>query len=107
MKKLFALLLFCFVLPANASLKVAVASNFKVTLTEIVALYAQQSEQKILISSGSTGILYNQIKHGAPFDLFLSADEERAELIEHSKQGIKGSRFTYARGQLGFLDTGQ
>lgn len=102
MKHIGVLLLLCFVLPAHASLKVAVASNFKVTLSEIVALYELQSEQKVLISSGSTGILYNQIKHGAPFDLFLSADSERAKLIEQSKLGIDGSRFTYAIGELAF-----
>ncbi|MCP4325508.1 MAG: molybdate ABC transporter substrate-binding protein [Psychromonas sp.] len=100
--RLTALLLLFFTFSANASLKIAVASNFRVTLSEIVALYKQQSEQKILISSGSTGILYNQITHGAPFDLFLSADSERAKLIELSKLGVDGSRFTYAQGQLAF-----
>lgn len=91
-----------FSLSANATLKVAVASNFKVTLEEIISLYSQQSDQKILVSSGATGVLYNQIKHGAPFDLFLSADSERAALIEESTSGVKGSRFTYAQGKLAF-----
>jgi len=96
------LLLMLVTLPVNASLKVAVASNFKVTLDRIATLYQQQSGQKILISSGSTGTLYHQIKQGAPYDLFLSADSERAQLIEESAQGIDGSRFTYAQGQLAF-----
>jgi molybdate transport system substrate-binding protein len=102
MKQLFALLLLSIILPVNASLKVATASNFKITLIKVVELYSQQSDQKILISSAATGTLYNQISHGAPFDLFLSADKDRAELIEQSKLGIKGSRFTYARGKLAF-----
>jgi molybdate transport system substrate-binding protein len=102
MKQLFAFLLLSIILPVNASLKVATASNFKITLIKIVELYSQQSDQKILISSAATGTLYNQISHGAPFDLFLSADKDRAELIELSKLGIKGSRFTYARGKLAF-----
>lgn len=96
------LLLLVFTLPVNASLKIAVASNFRVTLNEIVTLYQQQSKTKILISSGSTAILYHQINHGAPFDLFLSADSQRAQFIEQSKFGINGSRFTYATGQLAF-----
>jgi len=100
--RLTILLLLFFTLPAHASLKVAVASNFKVTLEEIASLYEQQSGQKIVISSASTGTLYNQINHGAPFDLFLSADSERAQLIEQSPFGIKGSRFTYAQGSLAF-----
>ena len=47
-------------------------------------------------------MLYAQISNGAPFDIFLSADSERAKKIENSKQGISGSRFTYAQGQLAF-----
>lgn len=99
---LLILLLITAALPVHASLKIAVASNFKVTLDEIVSRYQLQSKQKIIISSGSTGILYNQIRHGAPFDLFMSADSTRAELIEQSPLGIKGSRFTYAQGALAF-----
>ncbi|PKF60670.1 molybdate ABC transporter substrate-binding protein [Psychromonas sp. psych-6C06] len=95
----------CFVLcvfPVHATLKIAVASNFKTTLNEIVLLYEAQSDQKIFVSSGSTGILYNQISHGAPFDLFLSADSDRAKRIEDSGLGVEGSRFTYAQGVLAF-----
>ena len=108
MRPLLFFITMLFTFPVNASLKIAVASNFKVTLEEIVSLYEQQyphqSQQKILISSASTGTLYNQINHGAPFDLFLSADKERAELIEQSDLGIKGSRFTYAQGTLAFWE---
>ena len=102
MIRFFVLLLLLFALPVSATLKIAVASNFRVTLDEIVTLYNQQSKQKILVSSASTGVLYNQINHGAPFDLFLSADSERALLIEQSKFGINNSRFTYATGALAF-----
>ncbi|WP_413699204.1 molybdate ABC transporter substrate-binding protein [Psychromonas sp. KJ10-10] len=102
MKYFFTLCLFVASFSADASLKVAVASNFKVTLDEIISLYSQQSQQQILVSSGATGVLYNQIKHGAPFDLFLSADSKRAELIEASQWGVQGSRFTYAQGKIAF-----
>jgi len=95
-------LLLFFTLPTNAALKVAVASNFKVTLDEIAVRYQQQTGERIVISSASTGTLYNQIRHGAPFDLFLSADSERAQLIEQSSFGMPGSRFTYAQGRLAF-----
>lgn len=87
---------------AQASIKVAVASNFKMTLTEIAARYETQTGQKILISSASTGILYHQIQQGAPFDLFLSADLQRAKLTEDSDKGVSGSRFTYAQGRIAF-----
>ncbi len=87
---------------ANASIKIAVASNFKITLDDISKKYKKQTGKTVIISSASTGILFNQIKHGAPFDLFLSADSKRAKLIENSVQGVMGSRFTYAKGRLAF-----
>lgn len=102
MKRLILLLALLTTHSAHAAIKVAVASNFKQTLSEIAKLYKQQTGEVVLISSASTGTLYNQIKNGAPFDLFLSADSERAKLIEQAKQGIKGSRFTYAQGKLAF-----
>jgi len=98
---LLLLVLLCSV-SVQASIKVAVASNFKTTLIEIAARYEKQTGQKILISSASTGILYHQIQQGAPFDLFLSADSERARLTEASDKGVQGTRFTYAQGQIAF-----
>lgn len=102
MQRLLLSLLLLATMPVNGAINVAVASNFKQTLSEIALLYQRQTGQAILISSASTGTLYNQIKHGAPFDLFLSADSERAKLIEASAQGVAGSRFTYASGRLAF-----
>lgn len=84
------------------TIKVAVASNFKSSLSEIAQNYEVMTGQKVLISSASTGTLYNQIRHGAPFDIFLSADKKRAKLIEESEFGVKGTRFTYAQGQIAF-----
>jgi len=102
MQRLLLSLLLLATMPVNGAINVAVASNFKQMLSEIALLYQAQTGQSILISSASTGTLYNQIKHGAPFDLFLSADSERAKLIESSAQGVAGSRFTYATGRLAF-----
>lgn len=102
MKLLLSVLLLITSSYSYSAIKVAVASNFKTTLTEIAHNYEQQTGHKVLISSASTGILYNQIQHGAPFDLFLSADSERALLIEDSLKGVKGTRFTYAQGILAF-----
>jgi len=100
---LFFLALSCLTQAASQiPIKVAVASNFKNSLAEIAGRYKAKTGQSILISSASTGTLYNQIRHGAPFDLFLSADKKRAQLIEQSAQGVAGSRFTYAQGQLAF-----
>ena len=50
--------------------------------------------------SGSTGKLYAQILHGAPFDVFLAADSERPRLLEQAGQAVPGTRFTYAQGKI-------
>jgi molybdate transport system substrate-binding protein len=52
------------------------------------------------MSSGATGKLYAQIKNGAPFDVFLAADDERPTLLEEEGVAVTGSRFTYALGML-------
>lgn len=55
-------------------LRIAVASNFKLPLNKIVSQYQNTTGNKVTLSSASSGILYHQIKAGAPFDVFLSAD---------------------------------
>ncbi|UTF59337.1 molybdate ABC transporter substrate-binding protein [Gilvimarinus sp. DA14] len=83
---------------AAEPLKIAVASNFKPTLEALEKLWAQQHETDWVISSGPSGALTQQIIHGAPFAVFLSADESFADKI-HSL-GLGAKPVTYARGQL-------
>jgi molybdate transport system substrate-binding protein len=54
----------------------------------------------ITLSAGSTGKLYAQIVNGAPFDVFLAADQNRPRQLEETAHGVSGSRFTYAVGRL-------
>ena len=82
----------------RASLRIAVASNFAPTLDKIAREFTKESGIPITIIPGSTGKLFAQIKQGAPFDVFLSADQERPKLLELEK--LATSRFTYAIGQL-------
>ena len=85
-------------LMAKTDIKIAVASNFHYTLSELLKSYPPADKIQIKLSSGSSGMLYAQIKQGAPFDLFLSADALRPELLE--KQQLTLSRKTYALGKL-------
>ena len=87
--------------PVNANeALVAVATNFTTVLEKLRDQFEASTEYRIKVTSGSTGLLYAQIVHGAPFDIFLAADEARPALIEESGLGISGSRFTYAKGRL-------
>lgn len=83
-----------------ASLKVAVAANFKPLLKQLKPQFEKQHSTKLSLSSASTGVLYAQITHGAPFDVLLAADEKRPRLLENNNLIIEGSRKTYAIGQL-------
>ncbi len=79
---------------------VAVAANFLATLNAIATGFEQDSGHTAVVSSGSSGKLYAQIKNGAPFDVFFSADVMRPKLLEEEGFAVPGSRFTYAVGRL-------
>ena len=85
---------------ANDSLHIAVASNFLATLKSVSRDFTQKTGIKVHISNGATGMLYAQIKHGAPYDLFFSADSKRPLLLEKNGLIEPGSRFTYVVGKL-------
>jgi molybdate transport system substrate-binding protein len=91
----------CLALPAMAdSLLIATATNFRPALADISRSFQSETGHRVSISSASTGILYNQILHGAPFHIFLAADTERPERLERSGHVVSASRFTYAWGKL-------
>lgn len=79
---------------------VAVAANFTAPMKEISADFEKTTGHKVVLSFGSSGKFYSQIKNGAPFQLFLSADEEKPAQLEKDGLVIIGSRFTYAVGTL-------
>lgn len=86
----------------DAPLNIAVASNFKVTAQHIAQQFSKAFGIPVNISSASTATLYQQILRGAPFDLFLSADEKHVQLLLEQERLVKQSEFVYAQGQLVF-----
>ncbi len=83
-----------------AEINVAVASNFKSTLQKISADFKMATGHDSKISSGSSGKLFAQIKHGAPYDVFLSADEKLPDLLIRDKLASRESAHIYALGKL-------
>ena len=66
----------------------------------LIQEFENQAPHQIKASYGSSGKLFAQINQGAPFQVFLSADQHKpAKLIENGL-GVKGTQFTYAQGQL-------
>jgi molybdate transport system substrate-binding protein len=82
---------------AEEIISVAVAANFITAFKEIAADFETKTKIKVEGTFSSTGNLYSQITNGAPYDLFLSADEERPAKL--NKDGAAEKPFIYAKGQ--------
>lgn len=86
---------------ANAgSTHVAVAANFGDAAKEIAARFKARTGHDAVLSFGTSGQFYTQIKEGAPFQILLSADEERPRKLVDDGLAVPKSRFTYAVGKL-------
>lgn len=83
-----------------AQVHVAVAANFASTMSDLAALFEASTQNQVLVSVGSTGRLYAQIKNGAPFDVFFAADAARPARLDKERAIVPGSRFTYAVGRI-------
>ena len=85
------------------SLNVAVASNFSHTLHSISEDFNSRTGHQLRISSASTGKLYTQIKLGAPFDVFMAADENRPNRLITEGNATSALSKIYATGKLVLL----
>lgn len=83
-----------------ADTQVAVAANFTEPAKEIAQAFKAASGHTAILSFGSSGQFYAQMSHGAPYEVFLSADAERPLKAEQAGLGVAGTRFTYAVGRL-------
>jgi len=81
---------------AEEKISVAVAANFISVFKELAADFEAKTKIKVEDTFSSTGNLYSQITNGAPYDLFLSADEERPAMLY--KDGAADKPFIYAKG---------
>ena len=97
---LLALLLFAFSSTAAAgeSVNAAVAANFMQPFKEIAKSFESQNSVSVVATFASSGHLTGQIMNGAPYDIFLSADEERPAAL--SQKGLAEKPFVYARGRV-------
>ncbi|MDD2046065.1 molybdate ABC transporter substrate-binding protein [Pseudomonas putida] len=80
--------------------QVAVAANFTAPIQAIAKDFEKDTGHKLVAAYGATGQFYAQIKNGAPFEVFLAADDSTPAKLESEGDSVKGSRFTYAIGTL-------
>ena len=87
-------------LATAAEVKVAVAANFAAPMKEIAAVFESRTGHKLVLTPGASGKFFAQITNGAPFEVFLSADDETPARLEKLGKAVAGSRVTYAIGRL-------
>lgn len=98
---LFALVFAGAAAPALAAeTQVAVAANFTEPAKEIATAFTAATGDKAILSFGSSGQFYTQMAHGAPYEVFLSADSDRPKKAEQDGLAVPNTRFTYAVGRL-------
>jgi molybdate transport system substrate-binding protein len=83
-----------------ADVHVAVAANFAAPMHRIARAFEEHTGHRALIALGATGALYAQVRQGAPYGVFLSADEATPRRLEAEGLGVPGTRLTYAVGRL-------
>ncbi|MBA1381065.1 molybdate ABC transporter substrate-binding protein [Pseudomonas brassicacearum] len=91
---------FCINAAQAEEVQVAVASNFTAPIQAIASEFEKDTGHKLIAAYGATGQFYTQIKNGAPFEVFLAADDTTPARLESEGDAVKGSRFTYAVGTL-------
>jgi len=101
MRKLLALLLLLTgTFAAAQEITVAAAADMSAALPQIVEAYTKKTGQPVKLSFGSSGNLTNQIRNGAPFDIFFSADEAYPQQLIAEGLASKDTLYRYAVGRL-------
>ena len=83
---------------AAEPVRIAVAANLLPVMEQIARDYQRQTGAAVQLAGGSSGAFFEQIRRGAPFDLFYSADAERPDQL--AAGGLGSGARTYACGRL-------
>lgn len=81
-------------------LTVAAAAQLTPAFTELGQLFEQQTGHRVVFSFGSSGNLAQQIAHGAPFDLFASANVGFVDDLVAQGLAIAETKAVYATGRI-------
>jgi molybdate transport system substrate-binding protein len=100
MKNLLVLLLLSATFAAAQEVTVAAAADMTAALPQLVDAYTKKTGRAVKLSFGASGNLTNQIRNGAPFDIFFSADEDYPNQLIAEKLALKDTLYRYAVGRL-------
>ena len=92
-----------FVLPNPASAQgvtIAAAADLQHVMPMLTEQFQRATGHRVAVTYGSSGTFFSQIQHGAPFDLFFSADVEYPRRLEADGLIEKGSLYEYATGRI-------
>ena len=84
---------------AQAPATVAAASDLKFAIEEVAAQFERAGGARLRLVFGSSGNFYAQIRQGAPFHVFMSADEDFVFKLADAGMTLDRGRL-YARGRL-------
>lgn len=94
----FWLVLFASPLRADEIPLIAVASNLRFAIEEIATTFKEETGKSVRFSFGSSGNLTRQVLQGAPYEIFMSADENYAlRVFREGKAGDSGRIYAYGR----------
>jgi molybdate transport system substrate-binding protein len=85
--------------PLSEPPRVAAAADLQFALTDVADRFAEETGERVELVFGSSGILARQIQDGAPFDVFLSADEAFVEQLARAGR-TRDDGVLYARGRI-------
>ncbi|HUS11022.1 MAG TPA: molybdate ABC transporter substrate-binding protein [Pyrinomonadaceae bacterium] len=83
-----------------ADVNVAAASDLNFAIKEIIHDFEENTGHNVRLTLGSSGNFFAQIKNGAPFDVFLSADVEYPKRLETEGYAVAGATFVYGVGRI-------
>lgn len=95
-----SLTLFCATIAYADEVQVAVGANFNAPMKIIAADFEKDTGHKAVISLGTVGKFFAQIKSGAPYEVLVSSDKETPDKLVAEGLAIESTRRTYAVGKL-------
>lgn len=101
-------ILLCIVLCGSlfaGNITIAVAANVSYAIDELIAKFHENNtDTKVRVTLGGSGKLTAQIKHGAPYDVFMSANMKYPQALYKESQTIT-KPLVYAQGSLAYFSS--